>query len=393
MRIIEVLSFSPPEIFIARHILALQETTVQPIMVACYEMKHPSPQGASVINIGINLGKVHIPVNTNQFSSKLLSLRHLLKPHSHIDGSLRERVFSAYIENLHPDLIHFHMGTLAGRLFKIPLTLKIPYSISLRGSDVQVIPFESPQKFSALQLAIQSAAGVHTVSDALWKICTESLGIQTEKIYQQTIYTTVPLDFYQTEKQINIKKKFIAVGRLHWSKAFPLLLIAFKRLLMHQPNSELVIIGDGDMKDCLGYWIRHLSIQNNVTLLGQMNYPDLKFQIQKADGFIQSSIAEGFSNATAEAMALGCPVFATDVGGTSEIIQEGVNGFLLDPISPENWVEKLLLINDDVLMSSIRENARKTAVQKFSSMVHADKFIAFYTKVLQPKAEKDDQAF
>ena len=77
-------------------------------------------------------------------------------------------------------------------------------------------------------------------------------------------------------------------------------------------------------------------------------------------------------------MALGCPVFATDVGGTGEIIQDGVNGFLLDPIAPDSWVQRFTLVNDPELMGLVGENARLTASQRFSSKTHSDEFLTFF---------------
>jgi glycosyltransferase involved in cell wall biosynthesis len=89
-------------------------------------------------------------------------------------------------------------------------------------------------------------------------------------------------------------------------------------------------------------------------------------------------VAEGLSNATAEAMALGCPVFATNVGGTSEVIQDGGNGFLMDFTSPETWWEKFIQVEDRALMEKIRQAAWEKANQLFSVHTHATQFREFY---------------
>ena len=383
MRIVEVISSYPPEIFIARHILALRESGISPILVAQYAKSDATPLDASVLNEFWNVGEVHIPTKSNNPLQKLLSLRHLLLPHTAIEGRLREKVFSAYLETLKPDLIHFQMGTLAGHLYRIPQTLNIPYTISLRGSDVNVRPFESQEQLFALKSAIQGAAGVHSVSDALWAQALKTLQLLPGDNYQKTIYTTVPLESHTPPPKNENFKTFISIGRFHWTKSYPMLLIAFKNYLINQPAAELVLVGDGDLNESVRYWIRYLNIDDSVKIKGRMNYSEIVTEIQQADAFIQSSIAEGFSNATAEAMALGCPVFATDVGGTSEIIQDGVNGFLIDPITPEKWVEKLSKVNDEPLMKSIGENGRKTAVGKFSSTLHAEEFKRFFKNAIE----------
>jgi len=98
--------------------------------------------------------------------------------------------------------------------------------------------------------------------------------------------------------------------------------------------------------------------------------------------YLQSSISEGLSNSLAEAMANGCPVFATKVGGTTEVIQDGQNGFLLTPMKPETWIEKLKFVKDSSLMMRIREVAYDTAKKMFSSENHANQFMAFYNKAI-----------
>jgi colanic acid/amylovoran biosynthesis glycosyltransferase len=383
MRIVEVIPSYPPEIFIARHILAMREIGIDPILVAQYEKSAAKPLDASVLNEYWDLGEVHVPTKSTNPLQKFFSLRHLLKPHTRIEGRLRVKVFSAYLESLKPDLVHFHMGTLAGHLYKIPQILHIPYTISLRGSDVQVKPYESQEKLLEGKLAIEGAAGVHTVSDALWEQAIETFELSTDNIFQKTIYTTVPLEIHKTIIESRKKKTFVAVGRFHWTRSYPMLLLAFQKYCLASPDSELLLIGDGELRECINYWIRYLQLENNVHLLGKLNYSGIAEVILQADAFIQSSIAEGFSNATAEAMALGCPVFATDVGGTNELIKDGENGFLLDPVSPDSWLKKFQLVNDELLMRSIGENARKTAVDKFSSTIHAEEFTKFFRNAIE----------
>lgn len=378
MRILEFIFTYPPEIFIARHILALRENGIEPILVALDERTGGIHSSASLLEENLDLGKVHIPIPSNKTLQKYSSLRYLVRPHMRVKGGIRDKILGSFIESQHPDLIHFHMGTLAGYLYNIPKSLKIPYTISLRGSDVQVKPYESQEKLLEGKLAIEGAAGVHTVSDALWEQAIETFELSTDNIFQKTIYTTVPLEIHKTIIESRKKKTFVAVGRFHWTRSYPMLLLAFQKYCLASPDSELLLIGDGELRECINYWIRYLQLENNVHLLGKLNYSGIAEVILQADAFIQSSIAEGFSNATAEAMALGCPVFATDVGGTNELIKDGENGFLLDPVSPENWAEKFQIVNNDPLMKSIGINARKTAEQTFSKKKHAAEFINFY---------------
>jgi glycosyltransferase involved in cell wall biosynthesis len=123
-----------------------------------------------------------------------------------------------------------------------------------------------------------------------------------------------------------------------------------------------------------------LGIENHVSFPGTVSYSEIKTLFAQSDGYVQSSISEGLSNSLAEAMALGLPVFATRVGGTEEIIQDGENGCLLDPEHPEDWWQKLILISDNRKMQILRERAWNDARAKFAANAHAEHFWEFYRK-------------
>jgi len=160
------------------------------------------------------------------------------------------------------------------------------------------------------------------------------------------------------------------------------LLKAISKLANSGVKTKLILIGDGLEKEAIVYWISALNLKENVTLTGILDNETINNILIDADCYIQSSIAEGFSNATAEAMALGLPVFATNVGGTNEIIKDGVNGFILDPTDSENWHKKLFYLRDQKKINMIRKAARETAKNVFSAETHACSFIDFYQHIL-----------
>ncbi|HRT58767.1 MAG TPA: glycosyltransferase family 4 protein [Candidatus Paceibacterota bacterium] len=145
---------------------------------------------------------------------------------------------------------------------------------------------------------------------------------------------------------------------------------------------RLTIIGSGPEEPRIRHWTQHFGLEKSVQLAGKADFEGLKQHLSTAHAYVQSSLAEGFSNAVAEAMALGCPVFATDVGGTAEIIQDGKNGFLLPALEPGSWAAKLALAGNYNLMQRVRAAAFETARQHFSAEVHARKFTAFYRRAL-----------
>src|SRR5207249_9979935 len=94
-----------------------------------------------------------------------------------------------------------------------------------------------------------------------------------------------------------------------------------------------------------------------------------------------SRLGEGLPNAVLEAMAAGCPVVATDVGGTREAVVEGETGFLVPPADPDTIADRVLrLLRDPALARSMGERGLARARERFSvgAMVSRDQ--ALYSR-------------
>jgi len=382
MRIIEVVNNWPPEIFLDRHISALNDYWTRVTVISKQVSKSYASQ-ASVGSGSINRSLAMPNFDHMSNLGKILSLRYLIN-RWYLKDTIRNSVVLGFVKSLQPDLIHFHDAGLALTMSWVARKLEIPYSLSIRGSDIHIHPHLQDGNIDRLKQVLQNAAGVHSVSDALWSNAVDICSLENYSKHQKTIYTTVPI--FQAPPKVQYHSyellKFISVGRLHWIKGYVRLMFAFRSLLDSGVNASLTIIGDGPARDEIVYWINALNLSSSIKLLGKLPYQEFCDMVINSDGFIQSSVAEGFSNATAEAMALGVPVFATDVGGTSEIVQDGVNGFLLDPFKPETWWEKLVLVKDARLMESVGQAGWKTAGEFFCAERHAREFADFYEKAL-----------
>lgn len=385
MRIIEITNNWPAEVFINRHLCALIDNGLMPTLVVRH-IDGKYIQSASISNLDDSAQEIpnfdHLP-----FIKKITSGRYLLSHRKLMmrkEISYRNKVLLAFFDNLQPDLIHFHNASLALNMSWLARELGVPYTISFRGTDVQVNPLVSEENKNHLLETVADASGIHTVCDAIWNTTVKLLGIELRKVNHQTIYTTVPIPEKALGYPVGDQTQyiFVTVGRLHWRKAFPNLLIGFKNLLEKGLRAHLQIVGSGSEQESIMYWIHSLGLKSQVSILGKLSYDEFSKLMGQANGYIQSSIAEGFSNATAEAMAMGLPVFATHVGGTSEVIQEGQNGFLLDPHHPAEWWKKLELVQDRQKMCEVGMAAYQTAKQTFSSQKHAKQFIEFYTRIL-----------
>ncbi len=123
--------------------------------------------------------------------------------------------------------------------------------------------------------------------------------------------------------------RLVAMGTFKPEKGFDLLVRAFARVVSDHPDWSLTIWGDGPERGAIDRLRRKLGISNRVHLPGRTQKPQSK--LAECDLFVLSSRVEGFPNALVEAMAVGLPVIATDVGAVTEIIRPGVDGTIVRP--------------------------------------------------------------
>ena len=137
----------------------------------------------------------------------------------------------------------------------------------------------------------------------------------------------------------DITNDIVAVGRLEPQKNYPLLLKAFTtftRKIDSGSHSQynLIIYGNGSLLEELQKQAQDLGIADKVTFAGFQT--DVLIKIRNSAMYVLSSDYEGMSNSLLEAMGIGLPVIATDcpIGGSAELIKNGVNGLLI-PVGDE----------------------------------------------------------
>ncbi len=174
------------------------------------------------------------------------------------------------------------------------------------------------------------------------------------------IYNPIEIKNFDT----NIKKENIVlgVGRLDKQKGFDLLIRAFCKI--KDSNWKLVIAGEGDERDRLERLIKELKA-TNIELIGRTK--EIFKWYKKASIFALSSNKEGFPNVLIEAMTFGCAVVSFDCPyGPGEIIQNGVNGLLIENQNEESLKEAIeLLIKDKELREKLSLEAIK-AKERYS---------------------------
>ncbi len=161
------------------------------------------------------------------------------------------------------------------------------------------------------------------------------------------------------------------VVRLEPNKGIHYLLRAFHTLLLSIPHARLVIVGDGSERKQLEWLSRRLSIDRVVQFVGFQQPEKIPHWLQSFDCFILPSIErESFGVSIVQAMAAGCPVIASRLGGIPEIVHDGETGLLIAPKDSEHIVYATLSIYQHPDMAMERARKAYAMVEKEFTLDH-----------------------
>jgi len=131
-------------------------------------------------------------------------------------------------------------------------------------------------------------------------------------------------------------------------------------------NINLVIIGDGPEEDNLRSLSVKLGLKDTVKFTGRLSQLGVLRYLRAADAFVLNSTYEGLPHIVLEAMSVDTPVIATRVGGVLEIIEDGVNGILIQPNNQTQLKEAIeQVLRDEGLRKGLVKNARER-LRRFS---------------------------
>jgi glycosyltransferase involved in cell wall biosynthesis len=155
------------------------------------------------------------------------------------------------------------------------------------------------------------------------------------------------------------------IGRLSEEKGLIYLLDAISKVKLIFPEVILLLVGDGELKSTLETKVQKLSIENNVIFCGNQMNVTCFYEISEFT--VMPSISEGLGGSGIESIMIGRPLIGTTVGGIPEIVEDGVNGYLVPPRNSELLAQKIIdLLASPKIAKSMRENCIRIANEKFT---------------------------
>jgi glycosyltransferase involved in cell wall biosynthesis len=174
------------------------------------------------------------------------------------------------------------------------------------------------------------------------------------------------------------------VARLTPQKGLEVLLQALPAVRSRFPDLLWVVLGEGELRPELESLARRLGLEDHVRFCGQRR--DVPAALLGLDLFVLPSLFEGLPLALLEAMASGTPVVATRVAGSSEVIEDGVNGRLVPPADAPALAEAIVgLLDDKEFAQRLARRGQDTVRQRYSIGPVAEEYERIYGELLQAK--------
>jgi colanic acid/amylovoran biosynthesis glycosyltransferase len=283
---------------------------------------------------------------------------------------LGRRLVELRIDHLHN---HFAEGSAAAALYASTLT-DVPYSFTVHGPD----EFDL-ERAARLGLATKAAAAKFVAAITEYARSQIYRWIDIEDWPKvQIVHCGVDPSFLATPTSEPGGNRLITVGRMVEQKGQMMLIEALARARDAGADFELVVIGDGPLRGALERRIAELRLGDVVDLQGWQDSRHVAREVDAALALVLPSFAEGLPIVLMEAMARIRPVVATRVGGIRELVEPGVNGWLVAPSSIEELTEALVELarTDRQRLAAMGKAGRAAVAERHDRDVEAGKLEA-----------------
>ncbi|MFA7169676.1 MAG: glycosyltransferase family 4 protein [Candidatus Paceibacterota bacterium] len=194
---------------------------------------------------------------------------------------------------------------------------------------------------------------------------------------------------FPTKKAEDPTVLFVAgIGISQRYKGLGTLLKAMKILQKDFPHIRLLVVGDGDMRNDYEKYVQENDLLENVIFKGKLTGELLRSVYQEAHLFSLPTSNDSYPLVILEAMSSGLPVVSTRVGGIPQMVEEGKEGFLIEPNNPTELARKISeLINNPKLALNFSVRARRKALNEFSWSVRLEKYNQVLEKAFFEKTD------
>ena len=289
-----------------------------------------------------------------------------------------------YLRKLQPTIVHSFLfranivARIASYITSIPIVIS---SIRVMGGEKNYFHYLERMTSFMVDHYI-------TVSESVKDYLVRKSRIPLEKV--SVIYNGVNIKEHNSLKMPNQRvigaedKVVITVGRLHTQKGHSYLLQAIAKVQKEISKVKVLVIGEGEEENNLKNLAKSLDLTDKIIFAGLR--VDVEEILPEADLFVLPSLWEGMPNALLEAMALGIPVVATDVGGIPEVVIHEETGILIPPKDSDALASAMIdLLQNNFKAQKMGEAGRDRVEKHFSLARTIEKTECLYKKLLEGK--------
>lgn len=318
-----------------------------------------------------------------------LSVKSLYSPHA-VRGLIK---LVYYLRNNRIQIVHnllfksIVIGTLAARIAGVAVIINSRRDMGWA--------LNSRQRF-LLNLTNRCTDKIIAVCEAVKKRSLEVENISEEKI--AVIYNGIDTNDFSPQPSLKtnaLRSKFKipansrvvgTITHLTKVKGNEYLVRAAPLVLKRFPHTRFLIVGDGDQKHALSSLAVKIGVKDRLIFTGQRN--DITDILGLMHIYVCPSFSEGMSNSILEAMAMGKPVIATDVGGNRELVENGRNGLLVRPKNEFALARSMIeLISQPERMAKMGIESRRMTIRKFQPSTMIDQLMQLYLSHLTIKTD------
>jgi glycosyltransferase involved in cell wall biosynthesis len=338
------------------------------ISIICYQTKKPEMEVQELESLGVDIYAIGPKIEGN--GPALFTYKQHL---GYIMNSLK--VGYQLVKLNHVDIIHANTytpilpATILGKLLNVPVVSTV-HHVSLNHwklwASQQGIPLGISiigPIYERFVLSLPTTR-FHAVS----RTSKEDLLGVAPKATVNTIYNGIDIaEFDDLANRRRYEQFVLYIGRMVSTKNLGIVIHSFNKVIKSIPTARLIVVGDGPMRKEWEELAKTTGLGHSIIFKGHIDEREKKELLSRCTTLVLPSILEGFGRVIIEAFAMYKPVLASNIKSISEVIDDGINGFLISPYDVDKWAEKISFVlsspNESIAMGL---NGRRKVEQYFN---------------------------
>ena len=225
---------------------------------------------------------------------------------------------------------------------------------------------------------------IHSISDTTKNDLLPYIGKRAIRV----VYPAIDDRNYTTVKP-TYGNFILYIGRLVFYKNIDVLIKAYDEVIKEEPTAKLIIVGEGPMEEELTNLVRSLDISENVLFTGHISHQSKIDLLSRCSALALPSMFEGFGLVILESFAMAKPVLVAKVHPLDQIVDHGVDGYLLPHNDPREWAAAIMtLLTNNQLCQEMGRNAAKKLKDKYDFERYIESMETLYADTIGGLAKR-----